>query len=44
MQAGDVPATYAKTDGLRQAIGFKHTTPIERALGKFVKWYQNYFG
>lgn len=43
MQPGDVPATYADVDDLIQDVGFKPTTSIEEGLGRFVKWYQEYY-
>lgn len=43
MQDGDVKATYANTDALEQATGFKPTVSIEEGLGKFVEWYQSYY-
>ncbi|GAB4074574.1 hypothetical protein GCM10028778_20770 [Barrientosiimonas marina] len=35
IKAGDVPDTYALTDKLYQAIGFKPETSIEDGLEKF---------
>lgn len=43
MQPGDVPATYADVDDLIKDVGFKPTTSIEDGLGRFVKWYQEYY-
>jgi UDP-glucuronate 4-epimerase len=40
---GDVPATYASTDRLNQAVGFKPSTPIEVGLQKFADWYVDYY-
>ena len=39
MKPGDVPATYASTDLLRQAVGFKPKTSIEEGLQRFADWY-----
>src|SRR5699024_6108934 len=39
MKPGDVPATYASTDLLHKAVGFKPETPIEEGLQKFADWY-----
>jgi UDP-glucuronate 4-epimerase len=43
MQPGDVVATYADIEGLREAIGFSPSTPIEQGVGEFVRWYRNYY-
>jgi UDP-glucuronate 4-epimerase len=44
LKAGDVPATYASTDRLHEAIGFKPSTSIEEGLQKFAEWYVEYYG
>lgn len=44
MQAGDVPATYADVADLERYVGFKPQTSIEQGIGRFVEWYQNYYG
>lgn len=43
IQPGDVPATYASTDKLYNAVGFKPTTPIEDGLQNFIDWYVDYY-
>lgn len=43
IKPGDVPATYASTDLLNKAIGFKPETPIEEGLQKFADWYVDYY-
>jgi UDP-glucuronate 4-epimerase len=43
MQPGDVPATYANTDALDAAVGFKPDTPVEIGIANFVKWYRQYY-
>ncbi|MDN4605918.1 GDP-mannose 4,6-dehydratase [Sporosarcina highlanderae] len=43
IKPGDVPATYASTDLLQQAIGFKPETPIAEGLQKFADWYVDYY-
>ena len=43
MKPGDVPATYASTDLLRQAIEFKPKTSIKEGLQKFADWYVEYY-
>ena len=43
-QPGDVPATYASIDRLRQATGFVPKTSLEDGLARFVAWYRDYHG
>jgi len=43
MQPGDVPATYANIDDLKEAVNFSPTTAIETGIEKFVKWYRSYY-
>ena len=43
MKPGDVPATYASTDALYEAVGFKPKTSIEEGLQKFADWYVDYY-
>lgn len=43
IKPGDVPATYASTDLLQKAVGFKPETSIEEGLQKFVNWYVVYY-
>lgn len=43
IKPGDVPATYASTDQLQQAVGFKPQTSIEEGLQKFANWYVEYY-
>ena len=44
MQPGDVEATFADIDGLRQLVGFKPSTPLEVGLPLFIRWYEDYYG
>lgn len=44
IKPGDVPATYASTGLLFQAIGFKPETSIEEGLQQFADWYVQYYG
>jgi UDP-glucuronate 4-epimerase len=44
IKPGDVPATYASTKLLQEAVGFKPKTPIEEGLQKFADWYVAYYG
>ncbi len=39
MQPGDVEATFADVDALRDAVGFAPTTSLEDGLARFVAWY-----
>lgn len=43
LKPGDVPATYAATDLLQQAVGFKPHTTIETGLQRFADWYCEYY-
>lgn len=43
IKPGDVPATYASTDALQKAVGFKPQTSIEDGLQKFANWYVDYY-
>jgi len=43
IKPGDVPATYASTDQLQKAVGFKPETSIEQGLQKFANWYVDYY-
>lgn len=44
LKPGDVPATYASTELLQEAVGFKPSTSIEEGLQKFADWYVGYYG
>lgn len=43
IKPGDVPATYASTNQLQKAVGFKPETSIEEGLKKFADWYVDYY-
>ena len=43
MQPGDVRATYASIDRLRDAIGFAPRTSLADGLARFVSWYRRYY-
>ncbi|MGF7185309.1 UDP-glucuronate 4-epimerase [Desulfitispora alkaliphila] len=43
IKPGDVPATYASTELLQQAVGFKPKTTIDEGLQKFADWYVEYY-
>lgn len=44
MQPGDVPATFAAIDRLRERTGFAPRTPLAEGLARFVDWYRSYYG
>ena len=44
IKPGDVPATYASTKLLQEAVGFKPQTSIEEGLQRFADWYVEYYG
>lgn len=43
MQPGDVPATEASPELLRQLIGFVPQTPLQEGAQAFVDWYRDYY-
>lgn len=43
MQDGDVPATYANTEALEAAVGFRPATTVEVGIKRFVEWYKSYY-
>lgn len=43
MQAGDVPATFADIDSLKEEVGFKPETNIEYGMEQFVEWYKGFY-
>jgi UDP-glucuronate 4-epimerase len=43
MQAGDVPATFADIDSLKEAVGFKPDTDIDYGMQQFVAWFKAYY-
>ncbi|MGG3940323.1 GDP-mannose 4,6-dehydratase [Peribacillus psychrosaccharolyticus] len=43
IKPGDVPATYASTELLQKAIGFKPETSIAAGLQQFADWYVEYY-
>ena len=44
LQPGDVPATEASMQGLREAIDYSPSVPVEQGISKFVTWYRDYYG
>jgi UDP-glucuronate 4-epimerase len=43
MQPGDVPATYADTRALQEAVGFAPSTPLAEGLARFADWFRGYY-
>ena len=43
LQPGDVTQTYASTESLQQAIGYKPDTSIEYGISEFIDWYREYY-
>ena len=43
LQDGDVPATFANVDTLRDWVGFTPATDIRDGIGRFVAWYRDYY-
>ena len=43
MQLGDVRATWANTDPLFAAIGYRPATDLRVGIGHFVEWYRTYY-
>jgi UDP-glucuronate 4-epimerase len=44
MQPGDVVATCADVEALKQAVGFEPKTPLSQGIGHWVDWYRDYHG
>ncbi len=43
LQDGDVPATWADTALLGQAVGFAPKTSVQDGVGQFVRWHRDYY-
>lgn len=43
IQTGDVPATFADVNALKDAVGYQPSTSVEVGVGNFVKWYKDYY-
>lgn len=43
MQPGDVPSTMADVSELEAAVGFRPQTTVREGIGRFVKWYREYY-
>lgn len=44
MQKGDVPATWANADLLRNLTGYQPQTDFRDGIGIFVDWFRDYYG
>lgn len=43
MQAGDVEATFADIDSLKNQVGYEPKTSIEEGIKSFVQWFKTYY-
>ncbi|MFG6179426.1 NAD-dependent epimerase [Halomonas sp. THAF12] len=43
MQPGDVPRTWADTDALFEATGYRPRIGVEEGVHRFVEWYREYY-
>jgi UDP-glucuronate 4-epimerase len=43
IQPGDVPATWADVDALREAVSFAPSTSVEEGVRRFVAWCREYY-
>ena len=43
MQPGDVYTTYADTQALFDAVGYKPKTSIQEGVARFIEWYKEYY-
>ncbi len=43
IQPGDVPATWANVDALKEAVGFAPATPVEEGVRRFIAWYRDFY-
>ncbi len=44
LQPGDVPDTFASTEALEAAVGYKPATPVREGVRRFVEWYLQRYG
>ncbi|WP_111411708.1 NAD-dependent epimerase [Billgrantia lactosivorans] len=44
MQPGDVPRTWADTEALLQATGYRPKVGVEEGVKRFVEWYRGFYG
>ena len=43
MQPGDVPSTMADVSALEKATGYRPSTSVQEGVGRFVKWYREFY-
>jgi UDP-glucuronate 4-epimerase len=43
IQEGDVLTTYASTEKLNKAIGYKSSIPVKEGVSKFIDWFREYY-
>ena len=43
LQPGDVPDTWADTEGLAKDVGYQPSTPVEVGVKNFVEWYLEFY-
>ncbi len=43
MQPGDIPVTHADVDDLAAEVGFAPSTPLEKGIAEFVRWFRAYY-
>ena len=43
LQPGDVPDTFADTQALQRAVGYRPETDVATGVARFVAWYRDYF-
>ncbi len=44
MQPGDVPESFADIDKSSEMLNFKPTTNVDVGIGKFINWYNEFYG
>ena len=44
MQPGDVSRTWADTSRLEADFGYRPATTLREGIGRFIRWYSDYFG
>ena len=42
-QKGDVEETFASIDKISKLCGYKPEIALEQGLGRFMKWYKDYY-
>lgn len=44
IQPGDVPASWANCELLKNLVNYQPRTSIQQGVGRFVEWYRDYYG